>query len=1001
MRQTREYESSLSPTPPSTPGDGSTFSSRMHKSDRSFPYVPPIRRESPRDQTLSREGRVHSRDSSSRIHLNSVEGCRTSIPRPPSQKASVPSELRQPTEVIGMGSAVQRSEGAVNDIPQPTLQPSQTHQSPTALHLDVPDASSLGNQDELLKSGVAAPGNRCNRRQTHTLSCTEHLAEGRQQQSTVVSFHEAPSQTEGAAPTTSQQNQSAKVNTEVPKRKDLRPHAPPFNDSAPNTANGRFQNAAPIEPTIKQHVVTSAPVPPLAPPPPVPESSPAAKKEKETLFGLRTEIELLKKRGHAEVSALQDQIEKKKEDLQRLYAELVSDAFIQQQRHVEAQIDSVNGSIRDKGTEVERLSEVLHQAVHELMNRAAEVTLREAGDGVVSPEQEEERRKKYEVFQRLVADAMQVLHDAKETSASAHAIQAHFQQNLREKFVSKAKEMGKHVLHSSNVLDNEHQSQEAVSEWRTRSPSRSTAEKEDSRLSGERLSPPVGQGKERREKPSSTHNSSVSALRKEVRVSHKRKQSDPTEILISASEKSEKSAVAPVKRSAVHAASTALATQPSRPIDLPLPAKAAKQLQLHQKSSRLSSERETDVLKKAPLGKEVLHSSSLAPPEVGDDATPSEPPDEAELSDEDDAEVPMQSAPLPHESFSGVYTTQMRETDCSRMAMLRETLLRQAKTALLQVQHDFEKRCAREAEQRERLSRRSVEEVISDTINSRVPSPIENSTEADVRRVEHMVAEARAIAEQLSMVESKVRDTAKFREDLLGRERAPLLRALRDFTQQHYDNAEKIAKGQLQRRNLLKQYWEWRKAVHLGDTTAAKNFREEFQKGPKFRNIAVQNSIQQDSLTNQLLWLKHLMRREFHFKKNVAVLERLVNDLNTVTLEMEDCLRCKVCDKLFDDPVVFAHCGHTYCSRCHDLLLIEINLYRCAICGQVGSDAYVPNVSIAEIEAKWWFKDSGYADISLAIEQVKSNLARFESNKLNWKIAALEERIADEKKKQN
>lgn len=96
-----------------------------------------------------------------------------------------------------------------------------------------------------------------------------------------------------------------------------------------------------------------------------------------------------------------------------------------------------------------------------------------------------------------------------------------------------------------------------------------------------------------------------------------------------------------------------------------------------------------------------------------------------------------------------------------------------------------------------------------------------------------------------------------------------------------------------------------------------------------------------------------------------------------------------MCGLLYEDPVIFWPCGHTFCLECFHSLAIAPSLYRCSVCGSIGSEGYVHNLLIADTVAKWMFKDSGYRDIDGPLNAIRTHMMRFQKQSLTSRLQML------------
>lgn len=206
-----------------------------------------------------------------------------------------------------------------------------------------------------------------------------------------------------------------------------------------------------------------------------------------------------------------------------------------------------------------------------------------------------------------------------------------------------------------------------------------------------------------------------------------------------------------------------------------------------------------------------------------------------------------------------------------------------------------------------------------------------------------------------------------------------------------HENA--IREGTINRINLLRRYWPWRQLQELGDIYAAKTFIEEIQRGPRYRNVNIQNNIQSDLADHQLRWLENLVNREDVFRGHLSKLDALVDDLTDVTDLLESSLTCSVCGLLYENPVLFWPCGHTFCHVCFDSLKISPSLYRCLICSSLGSEGFLHNILVGDSVAKWMFKDSGFGDLKGPMINIRSHFSHFSRQSILQRMKELRQAI--------
>lgn len=254
----------------------------------------------------------------------------------------------------------------------------------------------------------------------------------------------------------------------------------------------------------------------------------------------------------------------------------------------------------------------------------------------------------------------------------------------------------------------------------------------------------------------------------------------------------------------------------------------------------------------------------------------------------------------------------------------------------------------------------------------------------EIFRTEHVIRELNVMSNQMHDV-LKLRDTVKAE---MVQEMKDEVEALKKEKQDHYED---IRQGYINRINLLHLYWPWRQLLELGDTNVGTTFKEELDRGPRYRNVNIQNAIQSEMTDQQLKWLEEIVNREDVFRGHLNKLDALVEDLTDITDLLETALTCQVCGLLFEDPVVFWPCGHTFCYICFQSLKISSSLHRCPTCSSIGSEGFLHNLLIGESVAKWMFKDSGYGDLKGPMTNIRLHLSRFSRQNIQSRITELRE----------
>ncbi|KAG8348877.1 hypothetical protein TRVL_00292 [Trypanosoma vivax] len=248
---------------------------------------------------------------------------------------------------------------------------------------------------------------------------------------------------------------------------------------------------------------------------------------------------------------------------------------------------------------------------------------------------------------------------------------------------------------------------------------------------------------------------------------------------------------------------------------------------------------------------------------------------------------------------------------------------------------------------------------------------------------------------------SKIIDTLiRLREVTHSSTVTAMLREIDELRAKVAENDAKIRECSINRISMLQRYWLWRTLQELGDMTVGRTFADELARGPRYRSIGIQNTIFSDTLEEQLLWLQRFVEKEKTFRDHVQRLENFVEEFTDMNDALEEALTCRLCGLLFEDPVIFWPCGHSFCLVCFDSLSVAPSLFRCSTCGSLGSEGYVHNLLLSESVAKWMFKDAGYADVHGALSLIRLHLSKFQRNVISSRIDDLEERLAGEREKE-
>ncbi|CBH11439.1 hypothetical protein, conserved [Trypanosoma brucei gambiense DAL972] len=264
-------------------------------------------------------------------------------------------------------------------------------------------------------------------------------------------------------------------------------------------------------------------------------------------------------------------------------------------------------------------------------------------------------------------------------------------------------------------------------------------------------------------------------------------------------------------------------------------------------------------------------------------------------------------------------------------------------------------------------------------------------------KLEHEVRKTEKMTRHLILLGRVLDRIFELRTSVFDSERTAMEAEVEELTKRVEKNDEEIRSCYINRISLLHRYWVWRTLQELGDMTVGRTFAEELARGPRYRSIAIQNRILSDTLERQLEWLQRFLEKEEVFCGRVRQLERFVEEFTDMNDALEEVLTCRVCNLLFEDPVVFWPCGHSFCLQCFDSLSVAPSLFRCPLCGSMGSEGYVHNLLLSESVAKWMFKDACYADVHGALSLVRLHLSKFRRNIISSRMEQLEERLTAER----
>lgn len=259
--------------------------------------------------------------------------------------------------------------------------------------------------------------------------------------------------------------------------------------------------------------------------------------------------------------------------------------------------------------------------------------------------------------------------------------------------------------------------------------------------------------------------------------------------------------------------------------------------------------------------------------------------------------------------------------------------------------------------------------------------------------LEREIAATQKMIKRLLLMSDQIAQIIKMKQTIFQETRANLLKEIEELKHEIEAKEEVIRRGYTQRINMLQRYWPWRQLKELGDTNVGKTFEEELSRGPRYRNVGVQNNIQSDYIRQQIHWLQQLGCQEGVFRSHLHHLDVMVEDLNDVTELLETAMTCGVCGLIYETPVLFWPCGHAFCLECFASLTIAPSLFRCPTCGSIGSEGYLHNLLLAETIAKWMFKDSGYGDLQAPLSAIRVHLARFRQDEIQERIKTLQEEL--------
>ncbi|KAL7699458.1 Zinc finger C3HC4 type (RING finger) containing protein [Lotmaria passim] len=266
--------------------------------------------------------------------------------------------------------------------------------------------------------------------------------------------------------------------------------------------------------------------------------------------------------------------------------------------------------------------------------------------------------------------------------------------------------------------------------------------------------------------------------------------------------------------------------------------------------------------------------------------------------------------------------------------------------------------------------------------------------------LEREIAATQKTIKRLLLMSDQIAQIIKMKQAVFKDTKASLLKEIDNLQHEVETKEETIRRGYMQRISMLQRYWPWRQLKELGDITVGKTFEEELSRGPRYRNVGVQNNIQSDYIRQQIHWLQKLGCQEGIFRNHLHHLDVMVEDLNDVTELLETAMTCGVCGLIYEEPVLFWPCGHSFCLECFASLAIAPSLFRCPTCGSIGSEGYLHNLLLADTIAKWMFKDSGYGDLQAPLSAIRVHLARFRQDEIQERVRSLQEELQRSKREE-
>ena len=128
-------------------------------------------------------------------------------------------------------------------------------------------------------------------------------------------------------------------------------------------------------------------------------------------------------------------------------------------------------------------------------------------------------------------------------------------------------------------------------------------------------------------------------------------------------------------------------------------------------------------------------------------------------------------------------------------------------------------------------------------------------------------------------------------------------------------------------------------------------------------------AIQKDERRSSLL--------EYQDGKSVVIAQEIKQLSTTVermlafTEQLEQMLRCRVCNSVCKSLHQLWPCGHSFCSACIDLCLSDttLGLWRCLECHKVTATEHVTNRCLTQLATRWVVKGAGHRDVAQSLKR--------------------------------